>query len=116
MRDNTKLMVDIGPGTARSFTTSELLKDPIHFLVEGAGTPAYLHDKLVRFDSDEKKLLNRYLHGGGFLLVEGGYRYLTAMVSSLKDILHGEGFLYPCPHLTPSTIPSTSSTVVFRRK
>ena len=101
MRDNTKLMVEIGPGTARSFTSSELLKDPMHFLVEGAGTPAYLHDRLVHFDSEEKKLLNRYLHGGGFLLVEGGYPYLTAMVSALKDILHGEGFLYPLPASHP---------------
>jgi len=102
MRDHTKLMVEIGPGTARSFASMELLEDPIHFLIENAGTPAYLHNELVHFDDEEKRQLSRYLREGGFLFIEGqgrklGYAYLTAMVEALRDILQGDGFLYPLP-------------------
>ena len=105
MRDNTKLMVEVGAGTARSFTSQKLLKDPIHFLVEGAGTPAYLHNELVHFTDEEEELLSRYLREGGFLFIEGDgprkYAYLTAMVKALKDILQGDGFLYPLPTTHP---------------
>ena len=97
MRDNTHLLVQIRQGTAEYFLSEELLKDPIHFLFEGGGLFAYNTEHRTYFSADERDLLKRYLQEGGFLFVEGSYRFLSEMVDQLEETMGSEARLIPVP-------------------
>ena len=97
MRDNTHLLVQIRQGTAEYFLSEELLKDPIHFLFEGGGLFAYNSEHRTYFSADERDLLKRYLTEGGFLFIEGSYRFLGEMVDQLQETMGSEARLIPVP-------------------
>jgi hypothetical protein len=97
MRDNTKMLVRIRQGISDYFLSEELLKDPIHFLFEGGGQFAYDADKRTYFSDTERDLLRRYLEEGGFLFIEGSYRFLGDMADQLRETLGPEAHLIPVP-------------------
>ncbi len=94
MRDYTGILARVRSHEAHEFFLSrELLKDPIHFLFEGGGVPAYSSERVVRFFPEERQLLGEYLRGGGFLFIEGSNRFLREFVDELEGILAADGRL-----------------------
>ena len=83
------------------FESENLLRDPIHFLVEGGGFDPYIPDEITRFSERERQLLGRYMREGGFLFIEGSYRYLKEMAGHLEDILGPDGQMYALPASHP---------------
>ncbi len=101
LRDNTLLLAQVRNETHSFFVSEQLLKDPIHFIVEGSGLPAYDPADLTRFSEEEYLLLKRYLHSGGFLFIEGGNRFLHEMIDHLKKVLGSDGNLFALPPSHP---------------
>lgn len=101
MRDHTSLLVQIRQRRYDFFESENLLRDPIHFLVEGGGFDPYIPDEITRFSERERQLLGRYMREGGFLFIEGSYRYLKEMAGHLEDILGPDGQMYALPASHP---------------
>ena len=102
LRDNTKLLATVREGEPYDYFLSEhLLKDPLHFLFQGGGLQAYRDEVLTYFSEEEKELLGQYLHGGGFLFVEGNNRFLREMAGQFKSVLGDEGALVVIPGSHP---------------
>lgn len=102
LRDNTRLLARVREGEPYDYFLSDnLLKDPIHFLFQGGGLPPYRDEVLTYFSEEEKELLHQYLHGGGFLFVEGNNRFLREMAGQFKSILGDEGKLVVIPGSHP---------------
>ncbi|MFH1570768.1 MAG: DUF4159 domain-containing protein, partial [Gemmatimonadota bacterium] len=101
MRDHTSLLVQVRQRRYDYFESENLLKDPIHFLVQGGGFPTYRDDEITRFSPRERELMERYLRAGGFLFIEGGKRYLEEMRDLLRQLLGGEGRIYQLPASHP---------------
>jgi len=101
MRDHTSLLVQIRQRRYDFFESENLLRDPIHFLVEGGGFDPYTADEITRFSERERQLLGRYMREGGFLFIEGSYRYLKEMAGHLEDILGSDGHMYSLPASHP---------------
>ncbi|MFC1526750.1 DUF4159 domain-containing protein [Candidatus Latescibacterota bacterium] len=97
MRDYTRILVQVRQRQYDFFTSEDLLRDPVHFLIQGEGLPAHSDSRLTSFSDEEKELLGRYLLGGGFLFIEGSNRYLNEMAAHLEDILRGDLRLFPIP-------------------
>lgn len=97
LRDHTKLLARVSNETYEHFLSEKLLKDPIHFLFQGGGLIPYRDEVLTMFSEEEKALLGRYLHEGGFLFIEGNNRYLREMTRHLRSILGVEAQLAPIP-------------------
>ena len=101
LRDHTGIHADIRSTPVRAFRSTELLRDPVHFLFPGLQQVPY-SDPRVRLAPEERALLSDYLHGGGFLFVDAGQtsddrRFLTSVVDLLQQVLAGEGRLYELP-------------------
>ena len=94
MRDNTGILAQVRGSQYKYFLSDQLLKDPIHFMVEGHGLQAYDSSALTRFSTEELDLLRRYLEVGGFLFLEGGNRYLREMIKHLRAIIGVEGGIF----------------------
>ena len=107
LRDYTGLYAQVRPEQHHHFLSETLLKDPVHFLIQGGGMPASQDEVLVNFSDAEKALLARYLTGGGFLFVEAdgestdGYRYLAQVVAVLREVIGEQGRLLPIPVTHP---------------
>jgi hypothetical protein len=97
VRDHTHVLARAEGAAYEYFLSEELLKDPVHFLFEGGGLYPFKDGIYTDFSEEEKQLLGRYLRGGGFLFVEGGYRYLGEMRNQLRSILGNEGRIFPVP-------------------
>ena len=97
MRDYTRILAQVHPQAHSYFLDEDLLKDPIHFLIQGAGLTLHTDYPLTRFTEGEQELLGKYLRGGGFLFIEGSYRFLEEMADNLRRILGVDGRLYPLP-------------------
>ena len=97
MRDNTFILAEVREKTYQNFLAENLLKDPIHFLLQGGGMIAYRDDVLTLFTLEEMALMGRYLREGGFLFIEGNNRYLSEMRTHLQDILGRDAILRPVP-------------------
>jgi hypothetical protein len=90
MRDYSYILTRVRDTKYDYFLSEQLLKDPIHFLFEGGGLIPYNDDKKTYFSEEEYALMRRYLlEAGGFLFIEGGYRYLGEMKGHLQNILGG---------------------------
>ena len=96
VRDHTRILAQVSERRYDGFLSQNLLDDPVHFLIEGGGWPSY-NAMWVQFSEQEKDMLGRYLREGGFLFVEGGYRFLTAMRDIVEEILRDDGRLFPVP-------------------
>ena len=101
LRDNTLLLAQVRGETHSYFMSEQLLKDPIHFIIEGSGSPAYDPAYLTRFSDEEYLLLKRYLHTGGFLFIEGRNHFLREMIDHLKKVLGSDGNLFALPPTHP---------------
>lgn len=101
MRDNTSLLVQVRPRRYDYFVSENLLRDPIHFLVQGGGFEPHTDAEITRLSERERQLLGRYLRQGGFLFIEGGYRFLGEWVAHLRRILGEDGQIYPLPASHP---------------
>lgn len=107
LRDYTGLFAQVRGAQHRHFLAEELLKDPIHFLLQGGGMPIWQDAVLVNFSEAEKSMLGRYLREGGFLFIESAsnsphqYRYLTQMLALLHEVLGVEARLLPIPTTHP---------------
>lgn len=97
LRDNSRILAQVRAESYDYFLSENLLKDPVHFLLEGGGMPAYRDEVMTQFSREEKDMLGRYLRGGGFLFIEGSNRYLREMRSHLRSILGSEATLLPVP-------------------
>jgi len=97
LRDNSRILAQVRDETYEYFLSENLLKDPMHFLLEGGGMTAYRDEVLTQFSREEKEMLGRYLREGGFLFIEGSNRYLREMRSHLRSILGAEATLRPVP-------------------
>ena len=97
LRDNSRILAQVRAESYDYFLSENLLKDPVHFLLEGGGMPAYRDEVMTQFSREEKDMLERYLRGGGFLFIEGSNRYLREMRSHLRSILGSEATLLPVP-------------------
>ncbi len=97
MRDRTPLLVRVRPEPVHRFTTRELLRDPIHFLVEGGGLPLTGDWPLLQVSAREKELLEEYLRGGGLLYIEGGDFFLGEAVRLLRELLPEAPGIDPIP-------------------
>ena len=97
MRDNTLILANVREKTYQNFLAENLLKDPIHFLLQGGGMIAYRDDVLTLFTPEEMTLMGRYLREGGFLFIEGNNRYLREMRTHLQNILGRDAILRPVP-------------------
>ena len=97
MRDYTSLLVQVQPRQYEHFESEDLLRAPIHFLVEGGGLPTHSDSEIARLSAAEGLLLGRYLREGGFLFIEGQNRYLRTMVGHLESILGPDGRVFPLP-------------------
>jgi len=94
LRDYTKLLARVRNESFDHFLSENLLKDPIHFIFEGSGLPAYRDEVLTYFSEEEKGRIGQYLRQGGFLLIEGSNRFLREMAGHLKSVLRDEGSLF----------------------
>lgn len=101
VRDHTRILARVSGARYDYFLSENLLEDPIHFLIEGGGWEPYRSEYLTQISDEEKVLLGRYLREGGFLFIEGGYRYLAEMVRNLREILGQDGRLFPVPASHP---------------
>ncbi len=107
LRDYTGIFARVRGVQHRHFVSEQLLKDPIHFLLEGGGMPISQDAILVNFNQAEKTLLGRYLREGGFLFVESnpespdGYRFLTQTLAVLHEVLGPGARLAPLPTTHP---------------
>ena len=107
LRDQTGLYAQVRPAQHQHFLSEALLKDPIHFLIQGGGMPSSRDETMVSLSDAEKALLERYLIEGGFLFVEAdggsfnGSRYLTQVVGVLRDVIGDRGRLLPVPVTHP---------------
>lgn len=97
LRDNSRILAQVRDESYDYFLSENLLKDPVHFLLEGGGMPAYRDEVMTQFSREEKEMLGRYLREGGFLFIEGSNRYLREMRSHLRAILGAEATLRPVP-------------------
>lgn len=101
MRDNSKILAQVRPGWQEYFLSEQLLKDPIHFLVESYGLRFSNPEVLTRFSEAEMALLRQYLDAGGFLFVEGSaappQRYLRDMIGHLRQLIGDEGGIFELP-------------------
>ena len=95
IRDYSGVLAQVREVHYDYFRSSELLKAPIHFFFEGAGLQAYDFQKLTYFDEREYQVLGEYLRGGGFVFVEGSYRYLREMAAHFEQVLGNEGRMVP---------------------
>lgn len=87
MRDRTSMLVRVRAEPVHRFTTRELLRDPIHFLIEGGGLPLVGDWPPLQVSAREKELLAEYLRGGGLLYIEGGDFFLGEAVRLLRELL-----------------------------
>ena len=95
LRDYTNILARAEGEAYEYFLSEQLLKDPVHFLFEGGGLYPYEDGIYTQFSDAEKELLGRYLRGGGFLFIEGGYRFLGEMRNQLRSVLGNEGRIFP---------------------
>lgn len=95
LRDHTRILARVRDETYEHFISENLLKDPIHFLLQDGGLIAYREEVLTMFSQEEKALLGRYLREGGFLFIEGNNRYLREMAGHLRAILGADAQLAP---------------------
>ena len=100
MRERTSLLVQVRPGPVEGFTSRTLLRDPVHFLIQGGGLPLVGDWPPLQLAEEEKQLLGEYLRGGGLLYVEGGGRFLGEAVELLRELL-GEAGIAPIPAAHP---------------
>jgi len=101
LRDNTLILANVREKTYRNFLSENLLKDPIHFLLQGGGLIAYRDDVLTLFSPEEMAMLERYMREGGFLFIEGDNRYLREMRTHLQTMLGQDAVLRPVPVTHP---------------
>ena len=107
LRDYTGILAQVRGAQHRDFVSAQLLKDPVHFLIQDGGMPVYQDAILVNFSHTEKVLLGRYLRNGGFLFIESnpespdGYRFLTQTLAVLHEVLGRDGRLVPIPTTHP---------------
>ncbi|MEE3234306.1 MAG: DUF4159 domain-containing protein [Candidatus Latescibacterota bacterium] len=97
LRDNTLILAKVRNKIYQHFLSENLVKDPIHFLIEGGGQERWNDNVLTRFSDQEILQLGEYLRKGGFLYVEGGNIYLREMRDQIKSALGDEAFLFPLP-------------------
>ena len=97
MRERTPLLVRVRPEPIHYFTTPELLRDPVHFLIQGVGLPRAGDWPLLQLAAEEKELLQEYLRGGGLLYIEGAGVFLDEAVSLLRELLPEAGGIRPIP-------------------
>ena len=69
MRDHTGVYAEIRSTPARMFLSTQLLRDPVHFLFPGLTTNS---DPRVLLRPQELDLLGQYLRRGGFLFIDAG--------------------------------------------
>ncbi|NKB67012.1 MAG: DUF4159 domain-containing protein [Candidatus Latescibacteria bacterium] len=101
LRDYTQILAQVNRRQFDFFLSEELLKDPIHFMLEGGGLTYTNSDRVTNISEEEYTLLGRYLRGGGFLYIEGGGRFRREMVSHVKSALKGEGRVFEIPATHP---------------
>ena len=101
MRERTSLLVQVRAGPVQTFTSRTLLRDPIHFLVQGGGMPLIGDWPLLQLDDEEKQLLGEYMRGGGLLYVEGNGRFLGQAVGLLRELLGEAAGIAPIPAAHP---------------
>ena len=101
MRDRTSLLTRVRPETVHYFTGRELLRDPIHFLVQGEGLPTVGDWPRLQLSPEERALLEEYLRGGGLLYIEGGGLFLKEAVTLLRELLPEAPGIRPVPSEHP---------------
>ncbi len=101
IRDHTGILAQVQDKTYQYFLSEQLLKDPIHFFIQGGGLPIHGDHQLTRFSEKEYALLKRYLREGGFLFIEGNNRFLREMIDHLKVVIGSEGGVSELPLTHP---------------
>lgn len=101
MRDHTQLLVQVELQTYDFFLDEQLLADPIHFLIQGGGMPPIGDWPLLQIGEAEKKILRRYLDGGGMLFIEGNNAFLQEGVRLLQELIGASGGMRPMPTSHP---------------
>ena len=101
VRDYTGILAQTSDKVYRYFVSEELLKDPVHFLIQGAGLASHRVDPLTRMREEEYALLDRYLRGGGFLFMEGSNLFLREMIAHLEKVLGQDGGVFEIPPTHP---------------
>ena len=101
LRDRTGILAQVRDTRHSYFSSEELLKDPVHFFVEGHGRLVIDRNRLTKFAEEETALLGRYLREGGFLFIEGSNRYNREMIAHIRTVLGNEGSLAELPASHP---------------
>jgi hypothetical protein len=96
LRDHTGLLAQVQETEYDYFLSPDLLKAPIHFLVQGAGQRTW-GERLVGFSVPEQRLLGQYLRQGGFVYCEGSNYFLEQMAGQFQAILGRDGGLFDVP-------------------
>lgn len=104
MRMETGVEARIYSGNAwNNMRRYELLEYPILFSFSGSGpfwqTDWWRQERRLplRLAAEESDALGRYLRGGGFLVIEGGHRYLESMAAQVRRALNGDGRIIRLP-------------------
>ena len=101
VRDHTGIFARVEDELYRYFLSEQLLKDPIHFLVEGHGLRNYDPSQMTWFSAEELALLKGYIDSGGFLFIEGSaeppQRFLHEMIEHLQAIIGADGGIFELP-------------------
>ena len=95
LRDYTSILAHVRTEKHSHFLSESLLEDPVHFLFQGGGMPPWTDHLVINFSDEERQLLGRYLHEGGFLVIEGDYRYTREMTELLCSTMGPGGRLVP---------------------
>lgn len=101
MRNHTDLLVQVRDEVHDLVHDPALLKDPIHFLLEGGGLDLIGDWPLLQLHSDEREFLGRYMRQGGLLFIEGSGRFNAEAVDMLQQVLGGDGAIRPLPREHP---------------
>lgn len=101
MRDHTDLLVQVRNLGADDVSDPDLMKDPVHFLIQGGGMPPIGDWPLLQLNEEEKAFFERYMRSGGLLFFEGSYRFLGEASTFLRERLGADAGIRPLPASDP---------------
>ena len=102
MRDNTKILARVRDQSHLYFLSSQLLKDPIHFMFQGKRRGGGDPERRTYLSEEEIELLGRYLRGGGFLFIDDmNGLWIEEMIIHVYNALKPDGRLLELPRSHP---------------